>query len=89
MVAWFVGGCFAAVALLFLRVDALPPCLGLLHRKPLLGCFYGRHNGRSRVVSRVVALSLYLFCFYVYFRLLTTILVVCNLCYEGSLIVDL
>jgi hypothetical protein len=39
-------------------VDASPPRLGLLRRKPLHS-FYRRHSGRSRVL-RAVALSLYL-----------------------------
>jgi hypothetical protein len=70
-------------------VDVLPPRFGLLCGVPLRGRFYCRHSCRSSVL-RAVALSLYLFCcFCVYSRLLTTILVVCNLRYEGSLIADL
>jgi hypothetical protein len=85
--------CRRCCFLLVLWVDALPPRLGILRRKPLLS-FYCRHSGRSMVLRAVaLSLSLYLFfhccCSYVYTRLLTTILVVCNLCYEGSLIADL
>jgi hypothetical protein len=68
----------------FISVDALPPWLGLLSRKPL--CSFFRRRG---LVLRAVALPLYLLCFGVYPRLLTTVSVVCNLCYEGSLIANL
>jgi hypothetical protein len=53
------------------------------------GILFCRHSCCLRVL-RAVALSYVFFCCsYVYPRLPTTILVVCNLRYEGSLIADL
>jgi hypothetical protein len=58
-----------------------------LRTEPLCG-FYCRHSCRSWGSGQSLLL-MYLSCCYVYSRLLTTILVVCNLRYEGSLIADL
>jgi hypothetical protein len=70
-----LGGCFATSAL-------------SLHRQSLHCCilFSAGSVDRSRVVE-VVALYFSFSCLYVYSRSLTTCYVVCNLCYEGSLVV--
>jgi hypothetical protein len=71
-----------------LWVDTLPPWLGLVRKKPLHWCFYCRHSSSSWALS-AVALLLYPYLFLCLSRLLTTILVVCNMCNEGSVIADL
>jgi hypothetical protein len=94
-----LGGCLATVIAWSSLADALP---SLLLVTPLSGCFC-HHNsvylaGNLCVVSlftgsvvglgcRGQSLSLSFSSFYVYFWSLTTSLVVCNMCYEGSLIV--
>jgi hypothetical protein len=65
----------------------LPPWFGLVCRQPLRCCilFPVDFVGRSRVVE-AVALCFSFSCPYIYSRSLISSFVICDMCYEGSLV---
>jgi hypothetical protein len=77
-----LGGCMAAVVTWSSLADALPSLHGFVYfvGDLFFGYFCCRLSSRSWVL-RILALSSFFFCFYIYSRSFTTSLVVYNICY--------